>query len=73
MGGCIGTILSGLLYQWDGLAACLWASVAFVLGAGLLSLLLPTSSAARPRAQARRYAAATTTLKTLSKRTVPSG
>ena len=51
-GRLIGTILSGLLYQWDGLTACLWASVAFVLGAGLLSLLLPASSAVRPRAQA---------------------
>ncbi len=36
-----GTILSGLLYQWRGLDACLWVSVAFVLGAGALSLLLP--------------------------------
>ena len=36
-----GTVLSGLLYQWQGLEACLWASVAFVLAAGLLSRLLP--------------------------------
>ena len=40
-GRLAGTILSGALYQWQGLEACLWASVAFVLGAGLLSLLLP--------------------------------
>jgi predicted MFS family arabinose efflux permease len=40
-GRLAGTILSGLLYQWEGLVACLWASVAFVLAAGLLSLLLP--------------------------------
>jgi predicted MFS family arabinose efflux permease len=41
-GRLAGTVLSGLLYQWQGLEACLWASVAFVVGAGLLSLLLPS-------------------------------
>jgi MFS family permease len=46
-GRLIGTVLSGLLYQWEGLVACLWASVAFVLAAGALSLLLPSSSAPR--------------------------
>jgi MFS transporter, APGE family, 1-arseno-3-phosphoglycerate exporter len=40
-GRLAGTILSGLLYQWRGLEACLWASTAFVLAAGALSLLLP--------------------------------
>ncbi len=40
-GRLAGTVLSGALYQWRGLVACLWASVAFVLAAGLLSLLLP--------------------------------
>jgi hypothetical protein len=40
-GRLAGTVLSGLLYQWRGLEACLWASVAFVFGAGLISLLLP--------------------------------
>ena len=47
-GRLAGTVLSGALYQWglqsgpsDGLIACLWASSAFVLVAGLLSLLLP--------------------------------
>ena len=40
-GRLAGTLLSGLLYQWQGLEACLWASVALVLAAGLLSLLLP--------------------------------
>jgi MFS family permease len=49
-GRLTGTILSGLLYQWQGLDACLWASVIFVLGAGALSLLLPRSA---PVAQAR--------------------
>jgi MFS family permease len=40
-GRLTGTVLSGALYQWRGLEACLWASVAFVLAAGALSLLLP--------------------------------
>jgi MFS family permease len=40
-GRLAGTVLSGALYQWQGLEACLWASVAFVLAAGLLSALLP--------------------------------
>jgi MFS family permease len=40
-GRLAGTVLSGALYQWQGLEACLWASVAFVLGAGAVSLALP--------------------------------
>jgi len=44
-GRLIGTLLSGLLYQWQGLTACLWASAAFVLLAGLLSLMLPNQRA----------------------------
>ena len=40
-GRLLGTILSGLLYQWFGLIGCLWAATAFVLAAGLISLLLP--------------------------------
>jgi MFS family permease len=48
-GRLAGTVLSGLLYQWYGLVACLWASVAFVLVAGLLSLLLPTNTIPRTR------------------------
>ncbi len=40
-GRLAGTLLSGLLYQWQGLEACLWASAAFVVAAGLLSLMLP--------------------------------
>jgi predicted MFS family arabinose efflux permease len=40
-GRLAGTLLSGALYQWQGLDACLWASVVLVLGAGALSLLLP--------------------------------
>jgi predicted MFS family arabinose efflux permease len=48
-GRLIGTVLSGLLYQWYGLVGCLWASVGFVLAAGLLSLLLPTTRVPRTR------------------------
>ena len=49
-GRLAGTVLSGLLYQWDGLVACLWASVACVLAAAVLSILLPskTPSSTRP-------------------------
>jgi MFS family permease len=39
-GRLTGTVLSGALYQWQGLEACLWASVVFVLAAGGISLLL---------------------------------
>ncbi len=48
-GRLAGTVLSGLLYQWQGLEACLWASAAFVLAAGVLSLLLPRSASRRSR------------------------
>ncbi len=40
-GRLAGTILSGLLYQWQGLNACLWGSVICVLVAAVLSLWLP--------------------------------
>jgi MFS family permease len=40
-GRLLGTILSGVLYQWQGLNACLCASIVFVLAAGALSTLLP--------------------------------
>ena len=43
-GRLAGTVLSGLLFQWQGLEACLWVSAAFVLAAGALSLLLPGRS-----------------------------
>ncbi|MBP1464164.1 organoarsenical effux MFS transporter ArsJ [Candidatus Chloroploca sp. M-50] len=56
MGRLAGTVLSGLLYQigmnlstYGGLIICLWASVAFVLLAGLISLLLPRHTAPRTR------------------------
>jgi len=56
-GRLAGTVLSGALYQWQGLEACLWASVAFVLAAGLLSSLLPDH--ARAPGTAGRHASAT--------------
>ena len=46
-GRLAGTVLSGALYQWQGLEACLWASAAFVLAAGLLSRALPHAVTAR--------------------------
>jgi MFS family permease len=54
-GRLAGTILSGLLYQWQGLEACLVASVIFVLGAGALSLLLPHETVARTPAATATY------------------
>jgi len=40
-GRLAGTLLSGLIYQWQGLEACLVASAVMVLGAGAISLALP--------------------------------
>lgn len=40
-GRLIGTVLSGLIYQWFGLVGCLWFSMFFVLAAGIISLKLP--------------------------------
>jgi MFS family permease len=40
-GRLAGTILSGLLYQWQGLEACLWTSALLVLCAAFLSRALP--------------------------------
>ncbi len=51
-GRLAGTVLSGALYQWQGLEACLWASAAFVLAAGVLSRLLPTQAVGRNRTAA---------------------
>ncbi len=49
VGRLAGTVLSGLIYEWHGLTACLWTSTGFVLAAGLLSLLLPSEAARRTR------------------------
>lgn len=46
-GRLAGTVLSGVMYEWHGLEACLWTSTAFVLAAGALSLLLPSAAARR--------------------------
>jgi len=40
-GRLAGTVLSGWVYQTEGLGGCLWWSTAFVLAAALLSLRLP--------------------------------
>lgn len=55
-GRLVGTVLSGLLYQFGttygangGLIACLWASVAFVLIAGGISLTLPKTIVPRTK------------------------
>ena len=44
-GRLAGTVLSGLLYQYMGFAACLWVSSLFLLCAGMISLLLPKGQA----------------------------
>ena len=43
-GRLVGTLLSGWVYQVQGLEACLWLSSGFVLAAALLSLRLPSVS-----------------------------
>jgi hypothetical protein len=40
-GRLVGTVLSGLLYQFGALPGCLWASVVFMLCAAVISLALP--------------------------------
>ncbi len=45
MGRLIGTLLSGWVYQTQGLEACLWISALFVLAAALISLGLPRGMA----------------------------
>jgi predicted MFS family arabinose efflux permease len=44
LGRLTGTVLSGIVYQVWGLVGCLWFAVAFVLGAGMISILLPRSA-----------------------------
>ena len=50
-GRLVGTVLSGLLYEWQGLAACLWVSTGCVLAAGMLTRLLPDVRSRRTAAQ----------------------
>jgi MFS family permease len=47
-GRLVGLLLSGALYELWGLNACLWASAAFVLGAGVFSLSLPQHTSREP-------------------------
>jgi predicted MFS family arabinose efflux permease len=41
VGRFAGTLLSGLLYQWGGLATCLWGAFAMLLACWLVTLALP--------------------------------
>jgi predicted MFS family arabinose efflux permease len=43
-GRLVGTVLSGLVFQLYGLVGCLWACVAFVLTAAIISAWLPRHS-----------------------------
>ncbi|MDT8385146.1 MAG: organoarsenical effux MFS transporter ArsJ [Gammaproteobacteria bacterium] len=47
-GRLLGTVLSGLIYQTQGLTGCLWWSCLFVLAAGLLSIPLSKGRGAAP-------------------------
>ena len=40
-GRLVGTVLSGLIFQFFGLVGCLWTSMFLVLAAGVISLKLP--------------------------------
>ncbi|WP_373507561.1 organoarsenical effux MFS transporter ArsJ [Thiocapsa sp.] len=51
-GRLAGTVLSGLVYQTQGIEGCLWWSAGFVLAAFLLSLRLPEVSEPGPAAAA---------------------
>jgi hypothetical protein len=44
-GRLLGTLLSGLIFQFAGFAGCLWGSAALVLAAAVLSLGLPRGHA----------------------------
>lgn len=41
-GRLIGTLLSGLLYQWAGVTASLWGAVALAAASGTVALMLPS-------------------------------
>jgi predicted MFS family arabinose efflux permease len=51
-GRLAGTVLSGLVYQMQGIEGCLWWSAGFVLAAFLLSLRLPEVSETKSAAAA---------------------
>ncbi|MCB1718032.1 MAG: MFS transporter, partial [Candidatus Competibacteraceae bacterium] len=50
-GRLIGTVLSGWIYQTQGLIGCLWWSTGFVLLAVVLSLRLPSNAVWQTRRQ----------------------
>jgi predicted MFS family arabinose efflux permease len=52
-GRLAGTVLSGLVYQTQGLEGCLWWSAGFVLAAWVLSWRLPEVGAASQAADAK--------------------
>ncbi len=47
-GRLAGTVLSGLIYQTQGIGGCLWLSSLFVIAAGLLSFALPEVEIRKP-------------------------
>jgi predicted MFS family arabinose efflux permease len=53
-GRLVGTVLSGLVYQTQGLEGCLWWSAGFVLAAAALSLKLPEVSGGTAKAVSAR-------------------
>lgn len=48
VGRLVGTLLSGLIYQWAGLAACLWGSTLMLTFTVVVTLALPTTRAVGP-------------------------
>ena len=44
-GRLVGCLLSGALFQWSGLAGCLWGTLVFVLAAAVIALALPRQAA----------------------------
>lgn len=44
-GRLVGCLLSGALFQWGGLAGCLWGTLVFVLAAAVIALALPRQAA----------------------------
>ena len=47
-GRLLGTLLSGVLYQWAGVTASLWGAVVLAAAAGLVAMFLPPVSASGP-------------------------
>jgi predicted MFS family arabinose efflux permease len=45
-GRLLGTLLSGVLYQWAGVTASLWGAVVLAAAAGIAAMFLPPVSAA---------------------------